>query len=174
MIYISRAWILQQSLKNGARNRKTISRPAITDIIMAIWSVSNPLSARMNGVKRLKFSSAHMARDIPNIKFTYNGSVKRPKSKKATMPLPSRCQKVSFSFFSSNFSSSSLLRESVPPCRFSLLFRSLEQTMIDKTNQHVGTFCRAIFLFLSNLKIVFALYIYIYIYTHTHTHTHTN
>lgn len=136
-MYISRVWILQQSLKNGARNRKTMSRPAITDIMMAIWSVSNPLSARMNGVNRPKFSSAQMARDIPNIKFTYTGSFKRPKSKKATTPLPSRCQKVSLSFVPSNSSSTSLLGESVPSCRFPLLFRSLEQTTFHKTNHHV-------------------------------------
>lgn len=116
-----------------------MSRPAITDIIMAIRSVSNPLSARINGVRRLKLSSAQMARDIPNIKFTYPGSVKRPKSKKATTLLPSRCQKVSFSLFPSNSSSSSLVGESVPSCRFPLLFRSLEQTTINKTNQRAGT-----------------------------------
>ena len=128
---------------------------------MAIWSVSYPLSARMNGVKRLKFNSAHMARDIPNIKFTYTGSVKRPKSKKATMPLPSRCREVSFSFFPSNFLSSSLLEESVPSCRFALLFRILEQTTINKTNQHVGTSVERFFFFFEISKL-FSLYIYIY------------
>ena len=129
---------------------------------MAICLVSNPLSARMNGVKRLKFSSAHMARDIPTIKFTYPGSVKRPKSKKTTMPLPSRRQKVRFSFFRSNFSSSSLLGESVSSCRFPLLFRSLEQT-INKTNQYVGTSVERFFFFFEISKLFSR---YICIYTH--------
>ena len=113
----------------------------------------------MNGVKRLKFSSAHMARDIPNIKFTYSGSVKRPKSKKATMPLPSRCQKVSFSFFPSDFSSCSLQGESVPSCRFPLLLRSLEQKTINKTNQNVGTSVERVF-FLFEISNLFSHYIY--------------
>ena len=52
-------------------------------------------------------------------------------------------------------------------------FIQLETLLIN----HPSYFCRATFLFISNLKIVFTfyiyIYIYIYIYTHTHTHTHT-
>jgi hypothetical protein len=52
-----------------------------------------------------------------------------------------------------------LLGESVPSCRFPLLFSSLEQTIIDKTNQHVGTFLERFFYFFKISKL-FSHYIY--------------